>query len=272
VADQSDNEGEPRSAGPGRYGLRAAMQLGTAIGTAVVRPAAGAVRLGWRAAGQTVDGATLAAADLVLNSRAAGDVVDRLVESPLFERAVSRALAGPLVEAVSRDLVRYAVVDRVAETLLDGGALDSILDRAEAADVPRRVVDRMLADGIVEHTTARVLEGPELERAVERVLESAAAERLVGRMIESRLLDEAVRRLLESEDLWLLVEEIARSPAVTEAIGRQSVGFADQVAGGVRARSRSADAWLERAARRALRRAPTDDLSDGPPAPGGSPS
>jgi hypothetical protein len=78
----------------------------------------------------------------------------------------------------------------------------------------------------------------------------------VARAIDSRLVDEAVARLLESEDLWVVVEEIAQSPAVTDAITQQSMGFADQVADGVRTRSRSADAWLERAARRALRRRP----------------
>src|SRR6185295_7262450 len=124
---------------------------------------------------------------------------------------------GPLVEAVARDLVRY------------------------------RVADRLLSEGLVEQTTARVLEGPELERVVDAALEST---------IESRLVDQAVQRLLESDDLWLLVEEIARSPAVTDAIARQSVGFADQVAGGVRARSRVADAWVEGRARRLLRRSP----------------
>jgi hypothetical protein len=54
----------------------------------------------------------------------------------------------------------------------------------------------------------------------------------------------------------VLVEEIAESPAVTDAITQQGFGFADEVAGGMRARSRNADAWLERAARRALRRPP----------------
>ena len=54
----------------------------------------------------------------------------------------------------------------------------------------------------------------------------------------------------------MLVEEIARSPAVTEAITQQSIGFADQVAGGVRARSRTADDWVERVVRRTLRRQP----------------
>jgi hypothetical protein len=243
----------------------------TAIRMVTLQPALGAVRLGRRAAGQAVDGVALAATDLVLNSRTAGEVVDRLADSPLFERAVSRALAGPLVEAVSRDVVRYAVVDRVAETLLEGDALESVLERMEAAEVPRRVLDRMLADGLVEQTTARVLEGPELERAVETALDSAAAERLVGRVIDSRLLDEAVRRLLESEELWLLVDEIARSPAVTEAITQQSMGFADQVADGVRAGSRRADVWLERAARRALRRRAREDLPDEPAARGVTP-
>jgi hypothetical protein len=72
-----------------------------------------------------------------------------------------------------------------------------------------------------------------------------------------------VARLLESEDLWLLVDEIARSPAVTEAITQQSLGFADQVAGGVRARSRSMDDWLEHKARRALRRGPAPGSGTG---------
>jgi hypothetical protein len=260
MVQQFDEEDSPRSTGPRRSVL-------TAIGAALLRPAVGAVRLGQRAAAQAVDGVALATADLVLNSRTAGEIVDRLADSPLFERAVGRALAGPLVETVSRDVVRYAVLDRVAETILQGNTLESVLERVDAADVPRRVVDRMLVDGIVEQTTARILEAPELERAVETALESAAAERLVGQVIESRLLDEAVRRLLESEELWLLVEEIARSPAVTEAITKQGMGFADQVAGGVRAGSRRADVWLERAARRALRRGAAENLPDEPAAP-----
>ena len=264
MAHQSGGEDAPRSAGPPRSVL-------TAIGVAALRPAVGAVRLGRRAAAQAADGVALAAADLVLNSRAAGEVVDRLADSPLFERAVSRALAGPLVEAVSRDIVRYAVLDRVADTLLEGDALESLLERVDDADVPRRVVDRVLADGIVEQTTARVLEGPELERAVQTALESATAERLVAQVMESKLLDETVRRLLESEELWLLVEEIARSPAVTEAITQQSMGFADQVADGVRAGSKRADVWLERAARRALRRGAREDAPDEPAAPGVTP-
>jgi hypothetical protein len=178
-------------------------------------------------------GAAVATLDAVLASRLAGDIVERVAASPLAGRALSGALEGPLVETVAHDLVRY------------------------------RVAERLIAEGLVEQATARVLEGPELEHVVEAALESPAVERLIGTMIESRLFDEAVVRLLKSDDLWMMVDEIARSPAVTAAITRQSVGFADQVAGGVRVRSRRADAWVESRARRLLRRrAPTPPAAE----------
>jgi hypothetical protein len=88
------------------------------------------------------------------------------------------------------------------------------------------------------------------------VLASAQAAAVPQRVIDSRLIDEFVDRLLESEELWVLVDEIARSPAVTDAISTQGIGFADQVAGVVRDRSRTADARVERIARRLLRRRP----------------
>jgi hypothetical protein len=172
--------------------LESALRAGGTASAAVLRPVA-----------RQAHGAALATLDLVLESKIAAQLVERVTASRLTQRALSGVLEGPLVEALARDLVRY------------------------------RVADRLLSEGLVDQTATRVLDGPELERVVEQ--------------------------LLESKELWLLVEEVARSPAVTAAITRQSVGFADQVAGGVRARSRSADAWLERGVRRALRR---------PPAPG----
>ena len=189
--------------------------MGGSIAAAVVRPAVRGIN---RAADATLDG--------LLDSRLAGDVVERLAASPLAARAVRGALRGPLVEAVAGDVVRY------------------------------RVADRLLSEGLVEQTTARMLEGEEFEYVVQAALESPTVERLIDTAIESRLLDHAVVRLLESDDLWLIVDEIASSPAVTAAIAQQSVSFADQVAGGVRSRSRNADAWIERRARRAFRRRP----------------
>jgi DNA-binding sugar fermentation-stimulating protein len=95
------------------------------------------------------------------------------------------------------------------------------------------------------------------EEAVDRALASRLAEHTVDRVFDQeRLIDETVTRLLESAELWVLVDSIAKSPAVTEAIARQSVGFADQVADGVRERTQRLDMRLERAARRIARRPP----------------
>ena len=137
------------------------------------------------------------------------------VLTAVAERAIEAAMRGPLVEAAARDLVRYHVIERA---------------------------------------TAELAEDDALEAFVTRALETPAARRMVANVIDSSVVDEAVARLLESEDLWVLVDEIARSPAVTEAISHQSAGLADQVAGVMRDRSRVADARLERVARRLIGR------------------
>jgi hypothetical protein len=128
-----------------------------------------------------------------------------------------------------------------------------------------RVVAGALESPGMERMVAGALESPGMERLLTGAVESPAAERLAARVIQSRLLDETFMRLLESEQLWVLIEEIARSPAVTEAITQQTVGFADQMADEVRNRSSGADAWLERAAGR-IRRRRADPGAAGAPA------
>ena len=171
-----------------------------------------------RALGRRAEDLTLAALDAALASRLGAEVVDRVLGSELASGGLARPRGPPGRGCRAR---RRAL----------------------------RVIER-LADGL--------LGDPEIERLLERALESPATERMLVRVLESRLVDEAVRRVLEGEELWLVVDEVAQSPAVTEAIARQSVSFADQVAGQVRVRSRSADERLERAARRVLRRPPAD--------------
>jgi hypothetical protein len=131
--------------------------------------------------------------------------------------------------------------------------LDALLASSVTDEAIERVSAHVLESPELERLVARSLESPAVERVVAAAVDSPATERLVTRVIESRLIEETVTRLLESEELWLLVEEIARSPAVTEAITQQSLGFADQVAAGVRQGSTGADAWLERAALRVRR-------------------
>ena len=73
---------------------------------------------------------------------------------------------------------------------------------------------------------------------------------MIDQVFDSGLFDHIVERLLQSEGLWELIDRVADSPAVTAAITQQGLGFADQVGDEVRARSRKADDWIERTARR----------------------
>jgi hypothetical protein len=131
-------------------------------------------------------------------------------------------------------------------------SLDAVLE----SQLSRVAVDRVLSSELFTYAVDAALRGPLMDTALvaaERAIDTPAARRLVAHAIESEVLDEAVTRLLESKELWMLVDEVARSPAVTEAISHQGAGLADQVAAVVRDRSRNADARLERAARRVLR-------------------
>lgn len=173
-------------------------------------------------------GASIGGAVAGRAGRATVAAIGAVADSRFAAEASERVMSSSLVDRLGKDIARFDVIGRIAEPFVASGELDRLVDRA--------------------------LDSPAIDRLAQRVLESPAAERLVGRVIEGPLLDEAVQRLLESEDLWLMVDVIAQSPAVTEAIGRQSVGFADQVAGAVRERSAGADDRLELAARRLLRR------------------
>jgi hypothetical protein len=200
-----------------------------------------------------------------------------------LRRAAVIVDAGLSLERRARGALTAAAGRLALDTLdavLASDAIDRVLERIETAGVAQHVAQRMLEDGIAEQIVTRVLQGPELEqivtravdsdstrdglarvleseaieRLVDRLLSSPAGERLVAQVLGSPLLNETVTRLLESEELWLLVDEIARSPSVTEAITSQSATFVDQVTDRVRVSSRDADAWVERAARRIGRR------------------
>jgi hypothetical protein len=182
-------------------------------------------------------------------SRRGGDVLgrtmvamlDAALQSPHTDNALARA---------------PEIVDRVAEHLLDDD-----------------LIDRLLAPGIAEHIAVRVLEGPELERMVVAALERPETELMLTRIVGSPVIEAAViqvvedvmARLPQGEALWGLIDEVAVSPAVTEAITQQGFGFADQVTEDIRDRSRSVDARLERAARRLIRRRPRSDGGGGTP-------
>ncbi|HKP89238.1 MAG TPA: hypothetical protein VJT75_04625 [Thermoleophilaceae bacterium] len=171
------------------------------------------------------------------------------------ERVDNSADDGPLWAVVAGSArITEAVARRTGVDRVLRHALLSTVDRVAGSQLAREAADRVLRSGVADEVVARLLDGPELERFVDRALESPAVERLVAHTIDSRLMDQAVAHLLDSDDLWRLVDEIARSPSVTEAIGRQSISFADQIAAAVRQRSRRADARIEHTARRLVGR------------------
>ena len=78
--------------------------------------------------------------------------------------------------------------------------------------------------------------------------------------------------MLASAELWRLVDEIAHSPEVMEAITAGSASLAGEVADQVRRRTIVADDVAERIARKVLRRSQRKDRAALPPGDGGTPS
>ena len=125
----------------------------------------------------------------------------------------------------------------------------------------------------LERLISAALESERIQESLRRGLESAGARQLIDDLFDSGLFNHFVDRLLASPGLWHLVDEIADSPAVTAAITQQSLGFADVIADELRARTRRADDWLERAVDRVVpgRRARAGTRSGPEPEPGVGP-
>ena len=133
-----------------------------------------------------------------------------------------------------------------------GGAVGAALDLGMT--IQRRAVDRVLDSPELERVMVEAVESRRVQTALEVAISSETANRLVDSFFDSGMFDRLVERLLESDGLWHLVDEIAQSPAVMAAVSQQGLTFADQVGDQMRDRSRRADDWLERAARRIIRR------------------
>ena len=181
-----------------------------------------------------------------------------------------RSIVDPLGLAPRAARAGAAAADTAAATAI------RVLDRALASPRTEEALDLVLSSPLVERAILKVADGPLVDTAVRAAIRAGLAERIAGELLDSGAVDRAldsprtaelVSRLLDADQLWVVVDEIARSPAVTDAISHQSVGFAEQVADEVGQRSRRADAWLESRARRLLHRSPAPpDVV--PPEPG----
>lgn len=95
----------------------------------------------------------------------------------------------------------------------------------------------------------------ELNAALDR-----ATDRFITDLLASQRAKQAIERVLESDELWNLVDRIANSPEVVNAVANASVGLTGVVADEARKRTVTADEFAERVARRVLRRAPREPL------------
>ncbi len=139
-----------------------------------------------------------------------------------LEQQMRPLISGALEEAF------LAAIDATLTRLLADDIVDRTLDKIETSGAAQRIAERLLDDGIAEQIADRALAGP-------------AAERVLAAALGGPLVEETVAQLLKSEAIWVLVDEIARSPSVTEAITQQGSGFLEQVTERARDRSRYAD-------------------------------
>ena len=133
-----------------------------------------------------------------------------------------------------------------------------VLNAAAGAgmNLERRAVDRLLTSEELERVLTAAIDSVQVQAALINALSSDAAKRIIDGLFDSGLIDRFLERLLASDALWHMIDEIAASPAVTAAISQQGLGFAGQTADEVRDRSRKADDWVERTARRLIHRQP----------------
>jgi hypothetical protein len=133
----------------------------------------------------------------------------------------------------------------------------AVSSAAEAGiNLERRAVDRVLTSDELGRVLAAAIDSVQVQAAVINAVSSDAARRTVDAIFDSGLVDRFAERMLSSDAIWHLIDEVAASPAVTAAISQQGLGFAGQVGEEVRERSRGADDWAERAARRLIHRPP----------------
>lgn len=163
------------------------------------------------------------------------------------EKANSRrGVLGPLAGlGVRAATVTLKPIAGVAEAAAEAGL-----------GLERRAVDRVLESTELERVVVEAINSTRVQAALKQALASDGGTQLIDSLFDSGLIDRFLDRLLASDSLWRMIDEIAGSPAVTAAISQQGLGFADEIGDQVRSRSRKADDWVERAARRLIGRHP----------------
>jgi len=146
--------------------------------------------------------------------------------------------------------------------LLEGGARGvgrlagaTGIDRTVEVAVEEAIV-RALESAAVERAIARVIEDGRLATAVEDSIDEQRLEETIKRAIDSEVADRVWEDILAGEKAQMLVERIAEAPEVRSAIASQGVGLIADLGRQLRRAAAAVDDFLDRTARRVLRRPP----------------
>ena len=145
-----------------------------------------------------------------LRSRLEG-LLDDVLTAPEVERAIDRVLAGTLPDAIVRSLIENQVVEHVAEELAASIEVDAVATTVLEHETTQRLVAAVIAspglDQVLIQATDRALRGPELQR---------------------------------------VIEYVAASPEIRDALQQQSTTLAQEMAQGLRSKAEGLDEIAER--------------------------
>jgi uncharacterized RDD family membrane protein YckC len=155
-------------------------------------------------------------------------VADAIGGATVFPaRVAARVLRGPLETAV--------------EDLVSAPEIGRILDRALSGPLPEELALSLARHHVLERVVRKLAVDGELERLLEAALASPRTHELLDRALSSPRTHELLDEALSSDATRHVLERAIGGPEVRAAVARQSAGFAEQVAAGVRRAARRAD-------------------------------
>jgi uncharacterized RDD family membrane protein YckC len=114
----------------------------------------------------------------------------------------------------------------------------------------RRILDRALAGSLPEELARSLIRHRVLERVAAELAASGELERLVTSALASSQTLELTDSVLASDETQRALRHVASSPELLTAMSRQTIGLAEEVAGGVRASAVRLDDRAEQVVRR----------------------
>ena len=163
----------------------------------------------------------------------AEQIAARVLDGPGARAIIELALASERVQAAFATALESEGVERMVARALESPGMDRLIaarvlgEPGASSGSSRRASSRAPASSGSSRRAREPGRGAARRGRRGQPGHGAADRRCGGqprdraardaRIVESRLIEQTFMRLLESQELWLLVEEVARSPAVTEA-------------------------------------------------------